>query len=79
MILDDAEVMSAIDTHGTASRSYQIRNTDRSAFARISGNIAKKYGDAGFKGKLDFTLTGAGEWCILYKRGYSSGRLGGSL
>jgi glutamate synthase (ferredoxin) len=49
-ILADAEVMAAIEGQGTAARSYEIINTDRSALARVSGAIAKRYGDSGFGG-----------------------------
>ena len=45
--------------HSSVSRRYRIANTDRSAFARISGVLAKKYGDGGFQGRLSFDLTGA--------------------
>lgn len=40
-------------------KRYRISNTDRTAFARISGVLAKKYGDGGFLGRLSFELTGA--------------------
>ena len=58
-ILADADVQSAIASHKSARKSYQITNTDRSSFSRISGVLAQKYGDAGFKGRLQFDLTGA--------------------
>merc|ERR1711943_182231 len=38
----------------------KIVNEDRAAMARIAGNIAAKYGDDGFKGKLTIKLEGAG-------------------
>ena len=58
-VLEDAEVSSAIETHGTVSRKYHISNIDRSALARISGRIALKHGDRGFKGRLNIAITGA--------------------
>ena len=44
---------------GQVARRYRITNTDRTAFARISGVLAKKYGDGGFPGLLQVDLTGA--------------------
>jgi glutamate synthase (ferredoxin) len=63
--------MAAIDGHKSASKSYQITNTDRSSFARVSGVIAKKYGDKGFNGRLRFELTGgAGQsFCAFLGQG----------
>eukprot|EP01041_Mallomonas_annulata_P004704 gene4704-9324_t len=58
-IMEDVEVVKAIDSHGDVSKDVRIMNTDRSSFARISGVIASKYGDKGFKGKLNFAVRGA--------------------
>jgi hypothetical protein len=44
---------------GSVSKSYDIINVDRSALGRVAGAIAKPYGDNGFKGALNFKLTGA--------------------
>ena len=44
---------------GQVARRYRITTTDRTAFARISGVLAKKYGDGGFPGLLQVDLTGA--------------------
>jgi glutamate synthase (ferredoxin) len=57
-VLEDTGVQAAIAGHGQASLSLRIKNTDRSAFARVSGAIASKYSDYGFKGSLKFDLTG---------------------
>lgn len=58
-LLEDTEVFAAIDSHGAISKKLHILNTDRSSFARVSGVIAAKYGDKGFKGELNFAVTGA--------------------
>ena len=70
-VLEDASVKSAIDNHGTATVSRQIKNIDRSALARVSGVLASKYGDDGFKGSLRFELTGgAGQsFCAFIGKG----------
>ena len=60
IVLEDTDVASAIDNHGSVTKSYKITNVDRAAFSRVSGQIAKKYGDRNFKGELNFYLTGAG-------------------
>ncbi len=58
-LLADAEVMSAISSHGRLARTLEIVNTDRSVGARISGEIAARHGNTGFKGQLDLTYLGA--------------------
>jgi glutamate synthase (ferredoxin) len=58
-LLADAEVMAAIEGHGRVSRTLAIINTDRSVGARLSGEIAARYGNKGFQGQLDLTLKGA--------------------
>jgi glutamate synthase (ferredoxin) len=58
-LLADAEVMAAIEGHGRVSRTLAIINTDRSVGARLSGEIAARYGNKGFQGQLDLTLEGA--------------------
>ena len=58
-LLADAEVMSAISSHGRLTRTLEIVNTDRSVGARISGEIAARHGNTGFQGQLDLTYLGA--------------------
>ncbi len=58
-LLADAAVSSAINTHGTIAKNVKIVNTDRTVGARISGTLAKKYGNTGFSGELKFNFTGA--------------------
>lgn len=71
IILEDTEVAEAITTHGSASKAYHIKNTDRASFARISGRLASHYGDKGFKGKLRFDVTGAAgqSFCAFLSHG----------
>ena len=47
-ILDDA--IDAIEKHQSTSLYYNVINTDRSIGARISGEIAKRYGNQGMAG-----------------------------
>jgi len=58
-LLADAELMAALENHGSLSRSMEIINTDRSVCARLAGEIAQRHGNRGFKGQLDLTFRGA--------------------
>ena len=58
-LLADAELMAAVDNHGSISRSIEIINTDRSVCARLAGEIAQRHGNRGFNGQLDLTFRGA--------------------
>jgi glutamate synthase (ferredoxin) len=58
-ILADTEIASSIDEHRFVTKNIKIVNTDRTVGARISGVIAKKYGNTGFKGKLNLNFKGA--------------------
>ena len=58
-LLADAELMAAIDSHGSVSRTIDIINTDRSVCARLAGEIAQRHGNRGFEGQLDLTFRGA--------------------
>jgi glutamate synthase (ferredoxin) len=58
-LLADPEVMAAIESHGALARHLPIVNTDRSVGARISGEIAARHGNSGFRGRLDFSFAGA--------------------
>merc|ERR1712216_803010 len=44
-LLADAELMAAIDGHGSLSRTFDIINTDRSVCARLAGEIAQRHGN----------------------------------
>ena len=62
-LLDDAiiaDVQSAIAGGAPARRTYAIRNTDRTVGARLSGEIARRYGDAGLpEGAIEIGFRGS--------------------
>lgn len=58
-ILADAAVKDAIAHHGTAAKTWNVVNTDRTVGARVAGAIAQKYGNEGFGGQLNFTFKGS--------------------
>ena len=58
-LLKDEEVANALQTQGTITKEIPIVNTDRSVCARISGDIAKKYGNKGFNGNLNLIFKGS--------------------
>jgi glutamate synthase (ferredoxin) len=58
-ILADQAVSQAIENQGSVNKEIEITNTDRSVGARISGFIAKKYGNHGFEGQLNLKFKGA--------------------
>jgi glutamate synthase (ferredoxin) len=58
-IIAEPEIAKAIETHGRAASTFVIYNTDRTVGGRLSGYIAKKYGDYGFEGELDLTFLGS--------------------
>lgn len=58
-LLADAELMAAIESHGSIRRSLEIVNTDRSVCARLAGEIAARHGNRGFQGQLQLHFHGA--------------------
>jgi len=58
-ILGDEDVKNAIENQQIATKSYPIINTDRTVGARISGEIARRWGNDGFQGSIDLKFTGA--------------------
>ena len=58
-MLTDKDIASAIAEHGTATKTWDVINTDRTVGARVSGAIAKQYGNDGFNGQLNFTFKGS--------------------
>ncbi|EKV01440.1 glutamate synthase family protein [Leptolyngbya sp. PCC 7375] len=58
-LLADAEIQQAITNQTELLKTSDVINTDRSVGARISGAIAKKYGNTGFAGTLDLTFKGS--------------------
>jgi len=47
-LLADKDIAAAIDGRTAVKKEYKIVNTDRSTGARVAGQIAKKWGNAGF-------------------------------
>jgi glutamate synthase (ferredoxin) len=58
-ILADVEIQAAINNQGSVSKSWEIINTDRSVGTRVSGAIAKKYGDSAFEGHITLNFHGS--------------------
>ncbi|XP_020235974.1 ferredoxin-dependent glutamate synthase, chloroplastic isoform X2 [Cajanus cajan] len=59
VLLADPEVADAIENEKVVNKTIKIFNIDRAVCGRISGAIAKKYGDTGFAGQLNITFTGS--------------------
>ena len=58
-ILADTAIINTIENQSQLTKEITIVNTDRSFGGRISGAIAKKYGNEGFKGQLNLKLKGS--------------------
>lgn len=58
-ILGDPAIQNAIAQQTSVTKTWKIVNTDRSVGARVSGAIAKEYGNEGFGGDLTLKFTGA--------------------
>jgi glutamate synthase (ferredoxin) len=58
-LLADPELITAIETHGSVTRTLAIVNTDRSVCARLGGEIAARHGNKGFRGQLNLCFEGA--------------------
>ena len=58
ILLGDPDLLNAILSQGHYSRHIKVRNTDRTIGSRISGKIAQKYGNYGFKGSIELILQG---------------------
>nr|WGH12900.1 Glutamate synthase [Echinothamnion sp.] len=57
-ILNDHNLLNAINSQLTVVKNFTISNTDRSVGGRISGLIAKQYGQKSFKGNLQINFFG---------------------
>jgi glutamate synthase (ferredoxin) len=57
-LLADVEIQSAIANQTSVSKSVKLVNTDRTVGARISGAIAKQYGNTGFTGQITLNCSG---------------------
>jgi len=58
-ILNDPQILNAIEAHGTARKSLIIGNIDRTVGARLSGAIVARYGDYGFSGDIALSFRGS--------------------
>ncbi len=58
-ILANPIIQAAIQEQGTAELSVAMVNTDRSVATRVSGAIAKTYGDTGFGGHITLNFQGS--------------------
>nr|YP_009295726.1 ferredoxin-dependent glutamate synthase [Mastocarpus papillatus]AOL58210.1 ferredoxin-dependent glutamate synthase [Mastocarpus papillatus] len=58
ILLNDPNLKDAIELHSDMIKTVKIVNTDRCVGARISGFIAKKYGNYGFNGNLQLDFKG---------------------
>jgi glutamate synthase (ferredoxin) len=58
-LLADVDIQAAIGNHGTVSKTFPVVNTDRTVGARLTGAIAHKYGDDGFKGQINLNFEGS--------------------
>jgi len=59
VLLEDAEIATAIQNQGTVTKSLRVVNTDRTVGTRIAGKIASIYGNSGFAGQINLNFTGA--------------------
>ncbi len=58
-ILADPAIIQAIENQGSVSKTVKLVNTDRTVGTRITGAIAKKYGNNGFEGEITLNCQGA--------------------
>lgn len=58
-ILADPDIQEAINHQTTVTKTYRLVNTDRTVGTRLSGAIAKKYGNNGFEGNITLNFQGA--------------------
>jgi glutamate synthase (ferredoxin) len=58
-LLADTDIQTAIAQQSQVEKAVKIVNTDRSVGTRVSGAIAKRYGDSGFEGQITFNFTGS--------------------
>ncbi|MEB3310503.1 MAG: glutamate synthase-related protein [Snowella sp.] len=58
-ILADPAIIAAIQNQTSVTKSVKLVNTDRTVGTRISGAIAKQYGNNGFEGEINLHFQGA--------------------
>jgi glutamate synthase (ferredoxin) len=57
-IISDSDILMAIRQNGSATKSFSINNTDRTVGAKLSGELAKQYGDDQFTGEIKLQFRG---------------------
>ncbi|MFN7656541.1 MAG: glutamate synthase-related protein, partial [Dolichospermum sp.] len=57
-LLADRDICQGIQEQGIVSKTYAVVNTDRTVGTRLTGVIASKYGDNGFKGQINLKFQG---------------------
>lgn len=58
-ILADDAIQAAIANQTDVEKTFKVVNTDRSVGARVSGAIAKQYGNTGFGAQIKLNFTGS--------------------
>ncbi|WP_320666905.1 glutamate synthase large subunit [Prochlorococcus sp. MIT 1307] len=58
-LLNEPELIEAMQNHGKFTKAIPIVNTDRSVCARIAGELAGIHGNKGFHGQLNLNFEGA--------------------
>jgi len=58
-LLANKDLMKAIEEEGTFAITLPVNNVDRSIAARVSGQVAKRYGNRGFAGAINLTFEGS--------------------
>jgi glutamate synthase (ferredoxin) len=58
-LLADPEVQVAIAQQSDVSKAVRVVNTDRAVATRIAGEIARRYGNTGFRGQVQLDYQGA--------------------
>ncbi|WP_084639309.1 glutamate synthase large subunit [Geitlerinema sp. PCC 9228] len=58
-LLQDKDILAAIDNQSSVTKDIKILNTDRSVGGRLAGYIASKYGDTNFEGQIHLNFTGS--------------------
>ena len=60
-ITKNPEIVKVItENEGTTDVQFDIKNTDRSVCAMLSGDIARAHGNKGFRGKINIQFNGSG-------------------
>jgi glutamate synthase (ferredoxin) len=58
-ILADGEIQAAIAAQTAVTKTFKVISTDRSVGARVSGALAKQYGNNGFAAKVNLNFEGS--------------------